>query len=135
VHLRGTHERRGFTIGSAELAAQSAKVPVHCPELNTARTCALDYFEAQAGLAQVYPWERTSALEVSTVRWVRQIAADLAFPADVGNVAQYIRDPDALLIKNFPEFRCFRDVPFHLSNPTPTPTPTITPTPTPTPNP
>ena len=48
VHLRGTHERRGFTIGTAELAAQSAKVPVHCPELNTARTCALDYFEAQA---------------------------------------------------------------------------------------
>ena len=121
MHLRGTHERRGFTIGSAELAAQSAKAPVHCPELNTARTCALDYFAAQASLAQVFPWERTSALEVNTVRWVRQIAADLAFPADVGNVAQYIRDPDALLIKNYPEFRCFRDVPFRLSSPAPAP--------------
>ena len=49
VHLRGTHERRGFTIGSAELAKQSGAVPVHTPELNTARTCALDYFAAQAG--------------------------------------------------------------------------------------
>ena len=48
VHLRGTHERRGFTIGSAELAKQSGAVPVHTPELNTARTCALDYFAAQA---------------------------------------------------------------------------------------
>ena len=98
VHLRGTHERRGFTIGSAELAKQSGAVPVHTPELNTARTCALDYFAAQAGLPlltmavytavmltvsillyylaaqaglpQVYAWERSNALEVNTVRWV-----------------------------------------------------------------
>ena len=47
-------------------------------------------------------------------RWVRQIAQDLAFPADVANVAQYIRDSDALLIKNFPEFRCYRDIAFYL---------------------
>jgi hypothetical protein len=45
---------------------------------------------------------------------VRQIAQDLAFPADVASVAQYIRDNDALLIKNFPEFRCYRDIAFYL---------------------
>ena len=37
LHLRGTHERKGFTIGSAALAKQAAEVVVHTPELNTAR--------------------------------------------------------------------------------------------------
>ena len=36
-----------------------------------------------------------------------------AFPADIANVAQYIRDIDHLVIKNFPEFRCYRDVAFY----------------------
>ena len=222
VHLRGTHERRGFTIGSAELAKQSGAVPVHTPELNTARTCALDYFAAQAGSALLtravltvailavavltmailaalrrrraclylltravltravltvsiltllplrrrracrrymhgrevtrsrstlsggrptyyatylllttcylleartgLRWVRQIAQDLPLIltltliltRWVRQIAQDLAFPADVANVAQYIRDNDALLIKNFPEFRCYRDIAFYL---------------------
>ena len=61
----------------------------------------------------MYGWESSNALEVGTVRWVRSIAQDLAFPADIGNVAQYIRDVDHLLIKNYPEFRCFRDVCFY----------------------
>ena len=37
-----------YTIGCAGLDKQSATVPVSTPELNTARTCVLDYFEAQA---------------------------------------------------------------------------------------
>lgn len=53
VRLRGTHDSSGYTIGAAELARQAAAVPVHTPELNTARTCALDYFAAQASLPQV----------------------------------------------------------------------------------
>ena len=39
-----------FALGAAALARQSATVPVHTPELNTARTMALDYFNAQAAL-------------------------------------------------------------------------------------
>lgn len=57
LHLRGTHDRKGFTIGCANLARQSAEVVVHTPELNTARTCVLDYFTAQATLPQIYGWE------------------------------------------------------------------------------
>ena len=150
VHLRGTHERKGFTIGAAAVAKQSAGVAVHTPELNTARTCALDYFAAQSALPQIYGWETSGALEVQTVKWVRLIAQDLAFPADIANVAQYaqpsslttqrspltqcaavlpltwahplpvalcrcryIRDIDHLMIKNFPEFRCYRDIAFY----------------------
>ena len=102
VHLRGTHERKGFTIGCAALAKQSAELAVHTAELNTARTCVLDYFGAQAELPQIYGWETTSTLEVQTVKWLRLIAQDLAFPADISNVAQYIRDADHLMSKNFP---------------------------------
>ena len=90
VHLRGTHERKGFTIGAAAVAKQSAGVAVHTPELNTARTCALDYFAAQSALPQIYGWETSGALEVQTVKWVRLIAQDLAFPADIANVSQCV---------------------------------------------
>jgi thiol-disulfide isomerase/thioredoxin len=113
LHLRGTHEHKGFTIGSGALAKQSSHVPVHTPELNTARACVLDYFDAQSSLPQIYAWENTGALELQTVKWLRQIAQDLAFPADINNVAEYIRDIDHLVIKNYPEFRCFRDIAFY----------------------
>jgi hypothetical protein len=56
VHLRGGADRKGFTIGSAALAKQSAAVPVHTPELNVARTAALDYFAAQSGLPKIYEY-------------------------------------------------------------------------------
>ena len=114
LRLRGTHDQKGFTIGSGALAKQSADMPVFSPELNSARTCALDYFSAQSTLPQIFAWERSDALEVPTIKYMRLVAQDLAFPADLSNVAQYIRDIDHLLIKNQPEFRCYRDVAFYL---------------------
>jgi hypothetical protein len=49
LHLRGdgTSKRKGFSIGSAALAQQSAIIPCHTAELNSARSCTLDYFAAQ----------------------------------------------------------------------------------------
>jgi hypothetical protein len=88
LHLRGTHEHTGFTLGAGALARQASTVPVHTPELNTARACVLDYFDAQSSLPQVFGWEHTSALELQTVKWLRFVAQDLAFPADVNNVAE-----------------------------------------------
>ena len=61
VHLRGTHERKGFSIGSAALAKQSADVPVHTAELNTARTCVLDYFGEQVRSAHERAADRCEA--------------------------------------------------------------------------
>ena len=60
-------------------AKQAAAVPVHTPELNTARVCALDYFDAQSSLPQIYGWEHTSALELQTVKWLRLIAQVRSF--------------------------------------------------------
>ena len=55
IHLRGVDnsesapaKKRGFALGAGALARQSATVSVHTPELNMARTMALDYFNAQA---------------------------------------------------------------------------------------
>ena len=52
-HLRGAKagsakKAGGFTIGSAALVTQCTTIPVHTAELNTARTCVLDYFGEQA---------------------------------------------------------------------------------------
>ena len=98
VHLRGG-ERKGFTIGSAALARQSAAVPVHTAELNVARTAALDYFGAQSALPRIYEWEESEKLELQTAKWIRLIANDLAFPADMSSMVDYIKDVRHLVTK------------------------------------
>ena len=109
----GRKAARGFGLGVAALARQSASVPVHTPELNTARTSALDYFNSQAGLPHIFAWEKTERLEKGTSKWLGLICADLAFPADEYNTPRYISDSRELVIKNFPEFRCYRDIAFY----------------------
>ena len=107
AHLRGEGKRKGFTIGSGALAKQSAAVPCHTAELNTARTAALDYFAAQAGKPRVFQWEKSERLEKETQRWLKLACKDLAFPADHHSLANYISDTRGLLIKNFPEFHAY----------------------------
>ena len=125
VHLRGgdtpsaaggaagKSKRTGFAISSAALMTQSTTIPVHTPELNTARTCAIDYFAGQEALPKVFQWESSEMLDKPTARFLQLIAHDLAFPTDLTNTAQYNWDVGALLIKNFPEFRCYRDIAFY----------------------
>lgn len=118
VHLRGSERSRqkGFAIGAAALARQAAVVPVHTPELNTARCAALDYFNAQSGgrYQRIFGWERTERLEKGTSKWLGLVCADLAFPSDSFNTPRYVADSRELVIKNFPEFRCYRDIAFYL---------------------
>ena len=83
-------------------------MPVHTPELNTARACVLDYFNCQSALTRIYIWEKTERLESGTTKWLGLICADLAFPSDGYNTPRYISDSRELVIKNYPEFRCNR---------------------------
>ena len=108
--VTGAKERpvKGFTLGAAALALQAAVVPVHTPELNTARACVLDYFNCQSALTRIYIWEKTERLESGTTKWLGLICADLAFPSDGYNTPRYISDSRELVIKNYPEFRCNR---------------------------
>ena len=108
--VTGTKERpvKGFTLGAAALALQAGVVPVHTPELNTARACVLDYFNCQSSLTRIYNWEKTERLESGTTKWLGLICADLAFPSDGYNTPRYISDSRELVIKNYPEFRCNR---------------------------
>ena len=75
--------------------------------------CSREQFAAQSALPQIYGWESSNALEVPTAKWIRTVAQGRAFPADITNVVQYIRDIDHLMIKNHPEFRCYRDIVFY----------------------
>ena len=115
VHLRGDGSKKfpGFSVGSAALSQQAATVQVHTAELNTARTCVLDYFAAQETMPKIFPWEKSESLDRATAKWMQFVARDLAFPADPTNTAAYVWDTGALVIKNFPEMRCYRDVVFY----------------------
>ena len=46
-------------------------------------------------------------------RHAQRVARDLAWPADAMHTIEYMTEPSALLIKNFPEFRCYRDIAFY----------------------
>ena len=75
---KGAAYEHGFTIGSGALATQAGTVVVHCPELNVARSCALDYFAAQQSLPKIFPWDRHERLDRDTQGWLKLICADLA---------------------------------------------------------
>jgi len=118
VHLRGDKQGSakrpgGFTFGTAALVEQLVTMPVHTAELNCTRTRVLDYFGAQKALAAIWMWERSQGLELETARFIQRIARDLAWPSDAKHTVDYMTDPSALMMKNFPEFRCFRDVVFY----------------------
>ena len=76
VHLRGdgTTKRKGFAISSAALARQSAIIPCHTAELNTARTCALDYFAALPSKACIMNWVCIAAFGTEAERAPRPAA-------------------------------------------------------------
>lgn len=86
---------------------------VHTAELNCVRTSLLDYFGAQRALGQIWMWERAQGLEQETARFLQRVARDLAWPADAKHTVDYMTDESALMMKNFPEFRAFRDVAFY----------------------
>eukprot|EP00966_Prymnesium_polylepis_P092440 2139850-Prymnesium_polylepis.1 len=116
-HLRGVVDgdakHKGFALDADALAAQSAVVVCHTPEINLARTRTLDYFASHSNLTKVFQWDKTKDLTPGLCKWLRFVCADRTFPADNGSMIKYMTDIDALLIKNYPEFRCYRDIAFY----------------------
>ena len=104
--------RRGFGLSAGALAVQSASIEVFCPELNTARTRVLDYFES-LDVDRILCWEHGEKFEATTKRLLEQISYELAFPMGVLATPTLLADDHGLLIKNFPEWKCYRDVSFY----------------------
>ena len=101
-----------FGVGLGRFVEQSEAMLLHTPELSVARTSVLDYF-ASLGVADdrlMFQWERFLAPEQSTGEWMGQICEQLAFPQ--GDIALYLSGEQHLIIKNYPEFPCYRDVAF-----------------------
>jgi len=104
---------RKFAISPAALARQAATVPACTPELSLAREGALDYFASLDRLPKIFEWQRTERLDASTAAYLTAISTDVAFPTDTTRLFSYMTDPSALIMKNYPEFRCYRDICFY----------------------
>ena len=111
-HLRcvvsGEEQHKGFGLDAGALAVQSAVVVCHSAELNIARSRALDYFAAQK-LTKIFQWDKHRDLTPGLAKLLRHVCADRAFPSDSSSLIKYVTDVDALLMKNYPEIRCYRD--------------------------
>ena len=104
-----------FTLGSADLSKQAATVPCMTPELNIARMRVLEYFNAQSisGKQSIFTWENGPILNAATLLWLERSCAPRALPKDHSSKQRYLVSDTELLIKNFPEFECYRDVAFY----------------------
>ncbi len=112
VHKTRGAARRGFGLSAGALAVQSASIEVFCPELNTARTRVLDYFES-LDVDKIMCWENGEKFEDTTKQFLEQISYELAFPMGVLATPTLLADDHGLLIKNFPEWKCYRDISFY----------------------
>ena len=108
----GMEAHEGFALDAGALAAQSALVACNTLELNIARTHVLDYFGSMRALPKIFQWDRSKKISVGLARWLRYVCADRAFPADGDSILSYVVGHDDLLIKNYPEFRHYRDIAF-----------------------
>jgi thiol-disulfide isomerase/thioredoxin len=103
---------KGFGLSTGELAKQSEVIEVFAPEVNTARTAVLDYFAAQ-DLHTILAWEKGDKFERTMEKFLKQVSSDLAFPMGEMLTPLLLSDDRGLLIKNYPEFRCYRDISFY----------------------
>ena len=117
THLGGVADgddaHKGFTLDCGALAAQAAFVACHTPETNLARCAVLDYFASMRRLPKLFRWDKSSKFPIELARWLRCVCSERAFPADAHNLVSYVTDHNALLIKNYPEFKHYRDIAFY----------------------
>ena len=102
-----------YALSSGWLAKQSATVAVHHAELNTARQAALDYFASLAHLPKLFEWHRTERLDGPTASYLSALCKCVAFPSDDAHLHEYVVDTHALVMKNYPELHCYRDIAFY----------------------
>jgi len=115
LHLMGFGGRgQPYGLSTGMFGSQSETIEVHQPELNLARTAIIDYFSDQQHFVpdhnQIFCWEKGQLPENSMSRFLSQICTELAFPQN--DIAAYVSGEQHLIIKNYPEFECYRDIAF-----------------------
>eukprot|EP01060_Flectonema_neradi_P006280 TRINITY_DN1420_c0_g1_i1.p1 TRINITY_DN1420_c0_g1~~TRINITY_DN1420_c0_g1_i1.p1 ORF type:complete len:4698 (+),score=1051.93 TRINITY_DN1420_c0_g1_i1:123-14216(+) len=105
-----------FGVGLGMFLTQSDTMQVTTPSLVVARAGVIDYFENLNILPDhiLFKWEDTMKRDLGSSRLTQQIAQHNAFP--LHSIPQYLvgdSDSHYLIIKNFPEFSCYRDICFY----------------------
>jgi len=98
-------------LSTSQFAAQSEVIEVHTPELNIARTSVLDYFHGLALDNHILTWENGNGFQAETNQLFAHMAQKLGFP--LGGLEAYMTGEGNwhwLIIKNYPEFVCYRDI-------------------------
>jgi hypothetical protein len=107
----------GFGISAGSFATQSETIEVHYPELSIARTAVLDYFHSplQKRLEKIFSWEEEYVLKPgkNLIKLLRMVSRDIGMPIGRPNMLIVDSKPtSSLLLKNYPELRCYRDIVF-----------------------
>jgi hypothetical protein len=107
----------GFGISAGSFATQSETIEIHYPELSIARTAVLDYFHSpsQQRLHKIFSWEDEFILKPgkNLIKFLRMVSRDIGMPIGRPNMLIVDTKPmSSLLMKNYPELRCYRDIVF-----------------------
>lgn len=122
-HLLGrTREGRqlghpGFGISVGTFATQCETLEIHSPELNVAKTGVLDYFLSpnQRRLDKIFSWEEdyNNKPGKNLIKFVRMVCREIGYSTPMPHFLLIDGSPlQSLLMKNYPEFRCYRDIAF-----------------------
>ena len=108
----------GFGINISTFASQCETIELHSAELAVARTAVLDYFQspAQARLDKLFEWEKDYDLrpDQGLVTYLRNCMREIAYSQPRKEYELVDNSPMiSLLMKNYPELSCFRDIVFY----------------------
>ena len=91
---------------------QSETIMVTVPELNVARTAVLDYWAHLGCTRHVFNWNDSLGMDTELFDFFRRICVEMAFPYSAEMMPLYLSGESWLILKNYPELECFRDIVF-----------------------
>jgi hypothetical protein len=107
----------GFGISVGTFATQCETLEIHSPELNIAKTAVLDYFQSpsQRRLEKIFSWEENfnNKPGKSLIKYIRMVCREIGYSSPTPHFLLLDGSPIySHLIKNYPEFKCYRDIAF-----------------------
>jgi thiol-disulfide isomerase/thioredoxin len=105
-----TLREKSYGVSIGMFAPQSETIEVTAPEIHVARTSVMDYFARVDVKRPMFMFEKSLSPDDGLVCFLEDAGAKMAFPT---NPVQYTVDSHHYIIKNFPEFQCYRDLCFY----------------------
>jgi len=107
----------GFGISVGTFATQCETLEIHSPELNIAKTAVLDYFQSpsQRRLEKLFSWEENfnNKPGKTLIKYIRSVCREIGYSSPSPHLLLVDGSPiSSFLMKNYPEFKCYRDIVF-----------------------